>query len=161
MTLRSIDQLPSLDAALQSALAGESACIYAYGLIGAQLGADERRAAATALDDHSIARDRIRRELTTLKVTPNPGAAAYDPPIAVTNATGARKLAALVEDRMALVWADVVASARAAGSDAITELAAAAVATCAVRAARWSGTTEAFPGLASAPVASPTSSPSS
>ena len=150
MSLRNLDALPPVDAALQSVLAGENACVYAYGLIGAQLADSGRTLARQFLAEHTISRDRVRQRLLDLSGQPQPAAAAYDPPFPITGKAAAVRLAALVEDRLALVWADLVASARAAQNDELTTAAAAAVAACAVRSSRWSGTTQAFPGLLSA-----------
>ncbi len=150
MSIRNLDALPSVTAALQSVLAGENACVYAYGLIGAQLSDAGRTLARQLLAEHTASRDRVRQRLIGLSVQPEPAAAAYNPPFPITGKAAAQRLAALIEDRLALVWADLVASARLAQNDELTKVAAAAVATCAVRSSRWNGKTQAFPGLLSA-----------
>ena len=142
--------LPSVDDAVQAVLAGENACIYAYGLIGAHLTGSRRADARADLAQHTAARDLVRHWLVTRQVTPQPASAAYNPPFPVTDAASAVRLAALIEDRLALVWADLVASAKANGDDAVTRAAVAAVAACAVRSTRWNGRCQAFPGLLSA-----------
>ncbi|MSW41865.1 MAG: DUF4439 domain-containing protein, partial [Actinobacteria bacterium] len=60
------------------------------------------------------------------------------------------RLAALIEDRLALVWSDLVASARSAGDAELTTLAVAGVAASAVRSSSWSRKAQAFPGLLTA-----------
>jgi len=144
---RALDRLPTVDESLQAALQGEYACVYAYGLVGARLEGDGRDRARADMAAHEASRDRLRAELVARSAVPEPAAAAYDPPFPVTSPVSARRLAALVEDRMALVWSDLVGSARAAGDTAVTEQAVAGVAECAVRSSTWSGTTQAFPGL--------------
>ncbi|MCX6459543.1 MAG: ferritin-like domain-containing protein [Actinobacteria bacterium] len=149
MSVRNLDALPTVTAALQSVLAGENACVYAYGLIGAQLSDAARTLARQFLAEHTASRDRVRQRLIELSVQPEPAAAAYNPPFPITSKSTAQRLGALIEDRLALVWADLVASARAENNDEMTSVAAAAVAACAVRSSRWNGTTQAFPGLLS------------
>jgi hypothetical protein len=151
VTGRALDALPGLDASLQAALAGENACVYAYGLIGAFLSDTLEERARECLDAHQASRDRVRARLLELQAQPTPAAAAYTPPFPVTDRASAIRLAALVEDRLALVWSDVVASAHAAGDETATKVAVAEVAASAVRSTRWSGKTAAFPGLRSAP----------
>jgi len=150
MTVRALDALPTPNESLQLVLAGEYACGYAYGLIGAQLGGDPREHARRDLADHSASRDTIRRLLLSRSVDPVPAAAAYNPPFVVNTPATAVRLAALVEDRLALVWADLVASARNAGDAEVATLAVAGVAASAVRSSAWSGTAQAFPGLLTA-----------
>ena len=150
MTVRGLEALPAPNDALQSVLAGEYACGYAYGLIGAQLGGAPREHARRDLADHSASRDTLRRLLLSRGVDPAPAAAAYNPPFAVNTPATALRLAALVEDRLALVWADLVASASSAGDAELTTLAVAGVAASAVRSSSWSGEAQAFPGLLTA-----------
>ena len=150
MTVRALEPLPAPNDALQSVLAGEYACGYAYGLIGAQLGGVPREHARRDLADHSASRDTVRRLLLSRGVDPAPAAAAYNAPFVVNTPATALRLAALVEDRLALVWADLVASASSAGDAELTTLAVAGVAASAVRSSAWSGEAQAFPGLLTA-----------
>ena len=53
----------SITDALQAALAGEHACVYGYGLVGAHAGTREESAARAAYDAH-----RARRDLVTDQV---------------------------------------------------------------------------------------------
>ena len=143
------DSIPSLDQVLQSVLAGENACVYAYGLIGALSTGSARTRSRLALAEHTAARDRIRRVLIDRKQVPAPAAAAYNPPFPVTDAASASHLGAVIEDRMALVLADLVGAAKANNDAGALKWAVAAVDACAVRSTNWSGTVQAFPGLLS------------
>jgi len=143
------DAIPSLDQVLQSVLAGENACVYAYGLIGALSTGSARTRARVGLAEHSAARDRIRRVLIDRKQVPAPAAAAYNPPFPVTDAQSASHLAAVIEDRLALVLADLVGAAKANNNAGALNYAVAAIEACAVRSTNWSGTVQAFPGLLS------------
>ena len=140
---------PTVVAALQAALAGEHACVYAYGVAGSRLSGSARESARAGLAAHRARRDALAARLSAAGAVPTPAAAAYDLPVTVTGADSARALAGLVEDRLALVWSDVVGAAVAAPDDALAALAAAAVQEAAVRAARWTGSTSAFPGATS------------
>ena len=143
-------ELPSIETAAQSVLAGENACVYSYGLIGAHLTGSRRAEARADLAQHTSARDVLRHVLVSRQATPAPAAAAYSPPFPVTDSASAVRLAALIEDRLALIWADLVAAAKAGGDESVTRAAVAAVAACAVRSTRWSGHCQAFPGLLTA-----------
>jgi len=138
---------PTVTDALQAALAGENACVYAYGLVGAHVVGDQRRRAQSALDSHRARRGSVSRLLLDASATPAPAAAAYDPPFPVTDGASARRLAGYVEDRLALVWADVVGAASGAQDPGLLATAAAAVQEASVRAAGWTGATSAFPGV--------------
>ncbi|MEZ5116326.1 MAG: ferritin-like domain-containing protein [Candidatus Nanopelagicales bacterium] len=128
--------------ALEAAVAGEHAAVYAYGLVGGRLPADQQGRARSALDAHRARRDRLRARVVALGGTPPPAAIAYDPPFPVIDAESARALAAYVEDRLVPVYADLAA---AVTGDERTE----AVLTAreaAVRAVAWGGSPQAFPG---------------
>jgi Domain of unknown function (DUF4439) len=130
--------------ALQAALAGEHAAVYAYGVVGARLeGRPDERAAQSGYDAHRQRRSTITRLLVDSGATPTPAAAAYDLGGTVATPAAARTLAALVETRVAATYADVVASADAG----LRSTAALWVADAAVRATSWSGTPPTFPGL--------------
>jgi hypothetical protein len=130
--------------ALQAALAGEHAAVYAYGVVGGRLqGLPDQRAAAAGYDTH-----RQRRTTLTLLVqqggqTPVAAAPAYELGGPVTTPAQARVLAATVEQRAAATYADVVAATAGATRSA----AAGWLADSAVRQATWSSAVEAFPGL--------------
>jgi hypothetical protein len=130
--------------ALQAALAGEHATVYAYGVVGARLqGRPDERQAQSGYDAHRQRRATITRMLTDAGATPTPAAAAYDLGGSVSTPAAARTLAAQVESRAAATYADVVA----AGSDATRQSAALWLADAAVRATGWSAQPATFPGL--------------
>ena len=143
--------------ALQRVLAAEHAAVYAYGVAGAFLPGDAQREARSAHAGHLSRRDRLAARLTDAGADPVASAPVYDLPGPVTDPASARALVTVVEERLAAVWADVVAAAQAG----TRELAALALQESAVRAARWRGTSVAFPGLPerSAPPGNLTESP--
>lgn len=128
--------------AVVTVLAGTDAAVYAYGLVAARVTGDERHRALSAMAAHRAQRDLLRATITRLGGTPPAAAAAYTPPFDVTDASSARRLAALVEDRLAGQWAGL------AGASAATARPAAALtaAECAVRSVTWSGTSPVWAG---------------
>jgi len=117
-------------------LDGTEAAVYAYGLVAARLPVgSERSSALSAMAWHRSQRDSLRARITALGTTPPAAAAAYTPPFPVTDAASARRLAALVEDRLAGQWAGLAAATSGATrtQDARTAQA------CAVRVVTWSG----------------------
>jgi len=134
--------------ALQAALAGEQATVYAYGVVGARLeGGPDEVSARSAYDAHRQRRATLTGLVEAVGATPTAAAAAYDLGGPVTTATDARALAARVERGAAMTYADVVA----AGSGSLRSAAAAWLADAAVREAGWSGTAPTFPGLPANP----------
>ncbi|MCX2967566.1 MULTISPECIES: DUF4439 domain-containing protein [Streptomyces] len=131
-------------AATQAALAAEHAAVYGYGVVGARVGEDRRRAARDAHAAHRSRRDALARRARDLGAAPRPALAGYALPYPVPDAAAAVRLAADLEDRVAGVYADLV---RAADGPARRE-AAAALREAALRSARWRGGGVAFPGLA-------------
>ncbi|MFF2331247.1 MULTISPECIES: ferritin-like domain-containing protein [unclassified Streptomyces] len=130
--------------AAQAALAAEHAAVYGYGVVGGRV-ADDRRADATAAyHAHRARRDALARTVRDLGGEPVAAQAAYALPFAVPDPAAAVRLAALLEDRVADVYSDLVRAAagplRREAADALRE--------AAVRAARWRGSGVAFPGLA-------------
>jgi hypothetical protein len=123
-------------------LGGTEAAVYAYGLVAARVTGAERSRALSAMSWHRAQRDSLRARIIALGATPPAAAAAYTPPVAVTDATSARALASLVEDRLAGQWASLAASSAAARrtQDALTTQA------CAVRCVTWSGTAPVWNG---------------
>jgi hypothetical protein len=132
-------------AALQAALAAEHAATYGYGIIGSHL--DGRRFTAAAADclAHERARDSLTAMLTARGAQPRPAAAAYQLPIAVRTSEAALSLAVMLERRVAAAYLGLVA----VPDRALRRFAAQNMRESAVRAARWSGKTEPFPGLPS------------
>ncbi|MEI7030751.1 ferritin-like domain-containing protein [Streptomyces pratensis] len=133
---------PALTAA-QAALAAEHAAVYGYGALGGRLDGKRRAEARAAYDGHRARRDALARTVRDLGGTPVAAEAAYALPFAVADAPTAERLAAVLEDRVAGVYADLV---RACEGPQRKE-AAGALREAAVRSARWRGGNVAFPGL--------------
>ncbi|MEU0917628.1 ferritin-like domain-containing protein [Streptomyces cyaneofuscatus] len=153
MTLPAEDEAssPALTAT-QTALAAEHAAVYGYGVLGGRITGKRRAEASAAYDGHRARRDALMRTVRDLGGAPVAADAAYALPFAVTDTTSALRLAAVLEDRVAGVYSDLVRAtegpARADAAGALRE--------AAVRAARWRGGNVAFPGLAErAPGAGP------
>ncbi|MFB7514348.1 ferritin-like domain-containing protein [Streptomyces sp. NPDC056144] len=135
--------MSALDAA-QAALAAEHAAVYGYGVVGGRIGAARRTEATAAYEAHRARRDALRRTVRDLGGTPVAAEAAYALPFAVADTAGAVRLAAVLEDRVAGVYSDLVR----AGQGPLRSEAAAALREAAVRAVRWRGSHVTFPGLA-------------
>ncbi|WP_228995049.1 ferritin-like domain-containing protein [Streptomyces sp. DH8] len=131
-------------AAVQAALAAEHAAVYGYGALGGRLGGKRGAEARAAYDGHRSRRDALARTARDLGGRPVAAAAAYALPFAVADAASAERLAAVLEDRIAGAYADLV---RACEGPRRRE-AAGALREAAVRSARWRGGNVAFPGLA-------------
>ncbi|MFJ5833084.1 ferritin-like domain-containing protein [Streptomyces sp. NPDC093089] len=135
--------MTALDAA-QAALAAEHAAVYGYGVVGGRIGTERRPEATAAYEAHRARRDALRRTVRDLGGTPVASEAAYELPFRVADPAGAVRLAAILEDRVAGAYSDLV---RATGGPLRRE-AAAALRETAVRAVRWRGSDVTFPGLA-------------
>ncbi|WP_374985578.1 DUF4439 domain-containing protein [Streptomyces fradiae] len=133
--------------AVQAVLAAEHAAVYGYGVVGARVGAERREEAAAGLAAHRALRDAATRAVRDLGGEPGASAPAYALPFPVADADAAVRLAAVLEDRVAGAYADLVRAA----SGAARRDAAAALREAAVRAVRWRGGGVAFPGLAERP----------
>ncbi|MFC9545504.1 ferritin-like domain-containing protein [Streptomyces sp. NPDC056956] len=130
--------------ALQAALAAEHAAVYGYGVVGGRIGKERAPQARAAYDAHRARRDTLVREVREAGGTPVAAAAGYALPFPVPDAAAAVRLAAELENRLAGVYADLV---RDSGGER-RRSAAGALREAAVRSARWSGGSVAFPGLA-------------
>ncbi|MFF8954542.1 ferritin-like domain-containing protein [Streptomyces sp. NPDC014894] len=130
--------------AVRAALAAEHAAVYGYGVVGARVGDDREGEATAAHGAHRARRDSLARTVRDLGGAPDPAAAAYALPFPVPDGAAAVRLAAVLEDRVAGVYSDLVR----AGDGALRREAAVALREAAVRAARWRGSGVAFPGLA-------------
>ncbi|MDQ1643251.1 MAG: hypothetical protein QOJ90_2602 [Actinomycetota bacterium] len=128
---------------LQTALAGEHAAIYGYGVVGAHLSGQARARARAAYDVHRARRERLTALLAQRNATPVPAAAAYALPRPVVTAEDAAVLAIDLEERLAAVWVDAVGLLRGE----LRLFAARTVQDAAVRAATWRGGSVPFPGL--------------
>lgn len=131
-------------AAAQAALAAEHAAVYGYGAVGGRVAAAREAEARQAYEAHRVARDALIRTVTDLGGTPVAAAAAYELPFAVSGPAAALRLAAVLEDRVAGAYGDLVGAA----GGSLRRDAAAGLRAAAVRAVRWSGGSVAFPGLA-------------
>ncbi|MEU8764515.1 ferritin-like domain-containing protein [Streptomyces sp. NPDC048659] len=135
--------MTALDAA-QAALAAEHAAVYGYGVVGARVGEARRAEATAAHQAHRARRDALRRTVRDLGGEPVAAAAGYALPFTVPDPAAAVRLAAVLEDRVAGVYSDLVRSAEGP----LRGEAAAALREAAVRAVRWRGSDVTFPGLA-------------
>ncbi|GGW57337.1 ferritin-like domain-containing protein [Streptomyces xantholiticus] len=140
---RGSDVAARLDA-LQAALAAEHAAVYGYGVVGGLVGDDRENEAAAAYAAHRSRRDALGRTVRDLGGRPAVAAAGYALPFPVPDAAAAIRLAAVLEERVAAVYSDLV---RATEGPLRLE-AAGALREAAVRAVRWRGSGVAFPGLA-------------
>ncbi|MDF6045223.1 ferritin-like domain-containing protein [Streptomyces sp. JH14] len=130
--------------AAQASLAAEHAAVYGYGVLGGRIDENRRAVATASFDAHRARRDALVRTVRGLGGEPVAADSAYALPFAVPDAAAAVRLAALLEDRIAGVYSDLV---RASGGPLRRE-AANALREAAVRAVRWRGSGVAFPGLA-------------
>jgi hypothetical protein len=129
---------------LQQCVGAEHAAIWAYGIVGAHVEPDLREQARATWDAHRARRDRAALLLRDRDAPVPASEPAYALPFAVTEPVAARRLAADVENAVAAAYADLVLAAegdlRAFGAQSLQE--------AAVRAIRWGGAPEAFPGIA-------------
>ncbi|MFE7752277.1 ferritin-like domain-containing protein [Streptomyces sp. NPDC057428] len=130
--------------AAQAALAAEHAAVYGYGALGGRLEGARRGDATAAVDAHRARRDALARTVRDLGGTPVAADAAYALPFAVRDPATAMRLAAVLEERVAGVYSDLVRAARGP----LRQDAAGALREAAVRGVRWRGSGVAFPGLA-------------
>ncbi len=142
----------ALVAALQAALAGEHAAVWACGRAAAVLAGDARDRALGQLDDHRRQRDALRVRLVALGADPVEAATAYVEPVPVVGRGTARALLAHVGAGLCAVYADLAAaSAQGARQEAVS-----AAARSARRAVGWGADAQAFPGSADSAQALPT-----
>ncbi|WNI28891.1 ferritin-like domain-containing protein [Streptomyces sp. ITFR-6] len=129
--------------AAQAALAAEHAAVYGYGVAGGRVTAGRRAEATAAHHAHRARRDALVRTVRGLGGEPVAADPAYALPFAVPGPAEAVRLAAVLEDRVADVYSDLVRAAegplRRDAADALRE--------AAVRAVRWRGSGIPFPGL--------------
>jgi hypothetical protein len=133
-----VSELDSLAVVLD----GTEAAIYAYGLVASRLSGSQEAAAVRAMAGHRAQRDRLRERIIALGGEPGAAAAAYEPPFVVDDASSARRLAALVEDRLAGQWAGLAAASASAARTSAGALAQ----ECAVRSVTWSGVAPVWSG---------------
>ncbi len=92
---------------------------------------------------HERARDSLTAMLTARGGQPGPAAVAYQLPIGVRTPAAALALAVILERQVAAAYLGLVA----APDGALRTFAAQSMRDAAVRAARWSGKADTFPGL--------------
>jgi Domain of unknown function (DUF4439) len=129
--------------ALQAALAAEQAAAYGYGVVGSHLSGTQAESATADWVTHQAAADKLDGLLAAGGATGGPAGVAYQLPGPVHTAVQAVALAATLEDQVTSAYLDVVAR----GSRDLRMLGAQQARAAALRAARWRGTTVAFPGL--------------
>ncbi|HEY6739224.1 MAG TPA: ferritin-like domain-containing protein [Actinopolymorphaceae bacterium] len=130
--------------ALQGALAGVHAALWAYGLLTPRLSDPDKARARTAHGAHRRLRDHLERVIAEAEETPVASAAGYSLPFEVTGRASARRLAAHVERGCAQVFGHL---AGATSDPERRVFAARALTACARRAVEWGGEQETFPGL--------------
>lgn len=135
---------PAVEAA-QAALAGEHACVYGYGVVGAHL-PDDAEPAHEALAAHRQSRDALAALIAEAGATPAAALSGYALPVPVTDEVSASALAATIEERLVALYVDVVAAADEDAAD-LKALAARAATDATARLVRWGGQAAAFPGL--------------
>jgi uncharacterized protein DUF4439 len=131
-------------AALQAALAAEHAACYGYGVVGAHLNGAQYLEASTDWIAHQRSRDALTSMISARGGRPTPAGVAYKLPLTVRSRASAIALAVLLEQDSLSAYPVMVALAE----PTLRTFAAAQMQQAAARAARWSGRSEAFPGLA-------------
>lgn len=132
----------ALGVALQAALAGEHAAVWASGRAAAVLGGGRREEALRELDGHRQARDLLREHLVSRRLVPVAPAAAYLDPFPIVGPTGGRRLMAHVNTALAATYADLAAAGGPGERAAFARQSWRA----AVRALGWGAAAQAFPG---------------
>lgn len=131
--------------ALQEALGAEHAAVYAYGTIGGRLDAQSapQRRATKDYRTHLARRDRLTAQIAAAGAEPVAADPVYAMPGPVRSATQAAAVARQIEDRCAVFYARIIASAsgteRTYALGALTE--------CATRSLRWGADSSALPGV--------------
>ena len=135
--------MSTLDA-LQAALAGEHACVYGYGLVGAYVSERAEDLARDGYQTHRARREELARQIRLRHGEPVAALPAYVVPIEVDDDASARRLAGLLEQRLAVLYADLI---EATSVPALRELALTTLIETSVLAARWTRDTFALPGI--------------
>lgn len=130
--------------ALQATLAGEHACVYGYGVLGPYASERDQGRVRTAYETHRSRRNVLADQIRARGAEPVASLPAYAVPFPVDDERTARRLAGLMEERLAPLYADLVAAADDPG---LRETAAKALLDTAVLSARWTGRTSALPGI--------------
>lgn len=128
--------------ALQAALAGEYAAMYAYGRAGGRLTSDQTVALAD-LEVHRTRRDQLRAWLTDDGQEPLPPAPAYSVPPDLRSDASARELLATVELRLIPLYTQLVAEAMDNADRRVWAIR--CIRQCALTAQTWGAPGQAFP----------------
>lgn len=134
--------MSTLDA-LQAVLAGEHACVYGYGIVGAHAAEPDADAVREAFETHRGRRDAVAHHIRIRHAEPVAAEPSYDVPFEVDGPEAARRLAGLLEERLAAAYAGLV---RATAVPDLRAFAAETLIETAVLAAHWTGDTRALPG---------------
>jgi hypothetical protein len=129
--------------AVQAALAGEHAALFALGVAGGHLHRDQYLAVSALYDDHRDRRDRLIDLARAAGATPAPAEPAYDLPAPVTTPAAATALVRLVEHRLTTIYAELVESAE---DRPVRTLAIQALIATAREVTRWGGPPSPLPG---------------
>ncbi|MEV4413969.1 ferritin-like domain-containing protein [Catellatospora sp. NPDC049609] len=133
---------------LQTALAAEHSAIYAYGRLGVLLDNAGRKEARAGEEAHRTRRDALLVRLAELKAEAPVAQAGYALPFPLADRAAALKLAAYVEDGVAVTWRAALADAEGPLRREVL----AAYTDAAVRGTRWrkragvTPATTAYPG---------------
>ena len=130
--------------ALQAALGGEHSVVWAYGVLGPRAGEGREEYARVLLLAHATARDDLRARLVGAGATPVAAEPAYALPVEPTDPVSAAELAAELEERLAALYADLVASTNVLS---VRRLAVDSLVVTARRIAQWRGSAPALPGI--------------
>lgn len=133
--------------AWQAALAAEHRAVFGYGLLGPRLSGAERLRAEQDFASHEAVRDATDVALGAAGQTPVGPEADYPALFPVGSPAAARQLAVRLEDDAAGAWRYLFAAATQDRVAAARRVAQGYLTASAVRAARWRGTSEAFPGI--------------
>lgn len=127
--------------AWSAVVSGEDAAVFAYSVAGARVTSSARSRALNGLDAHKAHRDRAAAMVVSAGGAPPLPAAAYEFPFAVDSARAARRMMALVDNRLVGAYAD---AAEAVTGDE-RRWAARIGAENATRAVAWGAEPQAFP----------------
>lgn len=133
---------PALLEALQAAVAGQHAAVWASGRAAAVLAGEPRASVERELAEHRATRDGLRTRIVALGGIPVAAAPAYVEPFPVSGSRGGRRLMAHVNTALAATYADLAA----ASGPEHRRSAAAQSWRAAERAVRWGAEPQPFPG---------------
>jgi Domain of unknown function (DUF4439) len=134
-----------LDDSLQAALGGENAAMYAYSYLGGRATAGIETAMRNAFVVHRTQREALQAIIVSRGLKPAAALPAYAIP-----GGSAAQVALSVENHCCALYTNVI-DATGTSDAAIRSVVIDALASCALWASHWSGTTTAFPGLVHEP----------